>query len=192
VVTTTDHAAMGAASSSAACPTQAMKLTAMTSANRATFNTYIQSLNPVGGTYHDVGMIWGTRFISPTGIFASENTTAPNGSAISRHIIFMTDGIMEPNTSIYGFQGRETHHFRVGSTNITELTARHQRRFLEACSAAKARNITVWVVSFGTSLTPQLQQCASGDKAFQANNSTQLRQQFQSIAQQITRLRLSE
>ncbi len=192
LVTTTDHAAMGAASTSAACPTQAMKLTALTSANRATFNTYIQSLNPVGGTYHDVGMIWGTRFISPTGIFASENTTAPNGSAISRHIIFMTDGIMEPNTSIYGFQGRETHHFRVGSTNITELTARHQRRFLEACSAAKARNITVWVVSFGTSLTPQLQQCASGDKAFQANNSTQLRQQFQSIAQQITRLRLSE
>lgn len=192
LVTTTDHAAMGTTSSSAACPTEAMKLTAMTAANRSTFNTYIQSLNPIGGTYHDVGMIWGTRFISPTGIFASENTTAPNGSSISRHIIFMTDGIMEPNTSIYGFQGRETHHFRVGSTNITELTARHHRRFLEACSAAKARNITVWVVSFGTSLTPQLQQCASGDKAFQANNSTQLRQQFQSIAQQITRLRLSE
>lgn len=192
LVTTTDHAAMGTASSSAACPTQAMKLTAMTAANRSTFNTYIQSLNPIGGTYHDVGMIWGTRFISPTGIFASENTTAPNGSSISRHIIFMTDGIMEPNTSIYGFQGRETHHFRVGSTNITELTARHHRRFLEACSAAKARNITVWVVSFGTAMTPQLQQCASGDKAFQANNSTQLRQQFQSIAQQITRLRLSE
>lgn len=192
VVSTTNYAAMGSASTSAACPTQAMKLTAMTSANRATFQSYINSLVAVGGTYHDVGMIWGTRLISPTGLFASENATAPNGMPISRHIIFMTDGEMAPNNNIYGFQGRELHHFRVGSTDTTEMIARHNRRLNEACSAAKARNITVWVVSFGTAMTPQLQACASGDKAYSAANNAQLRTQFQAIAQQITRLRLSE
>ena len=192
VVTTTNHAAMGSASASAACPTQAMKLTPLTSANRSTFSAYINSLVAVGGTYHDVGMTWGARLISPSGLFASENAAAPNGMPISRHIIFMTDGEMAPNTGIYGFQGRELHHFRVGSTDTNELINRHNRRLNEACSAAKARNITVWVVSFGTAMTPQLQACASGDKAYSAANNAQLRTQFQAIAQQITRLRLSE
>jgi Flp pilus assembly protein TadG len=176
----------------AACPAAAMKLTPMTAASRTSFQTYVNSLQPVGGTYHDVGMTWGARLISPTGLFASENTLAPNGTPINRHIIFMTDGEMAPNPGIYGSQGQEFLMNRVGSNDITELTARHNRRFLEVCAAAKSRNITVWVVSFGTALTTQLRTCASGDNAYQANNSTQLRQQFQSIAQQITRLRLSE
>lgn len=175
-----------------ACPAAAMKLTPMTAASRGTFQTYVNSLQPVGGTYHDVGMTWGARLISPTGLFASENNLAPNGTPINRHIIFMTDGEMAPNPGIYGFQGQEFLMNRVGSTDATELEARHNRRFLEVCAAAKSRNVTVWVVSFGTALTSQLRTCASGDNAYQANNSAQLRQQFQSIAQQITRLRLSE
>lgn len=177
----------------APCPTQAMKLTPMTSANRSALQTYVNTLIATGNTYHDVGMIWGTRFISPTGIFADENAAAPNGMPISRHIIFMTDGQMEPNASTLSFQGVEFLMGRVGAwSNTTELTNRHNRRFLEACAAATSRNITVWVVSFGTSLTTNLKNCASGDKAYQANNAAQLHQQFQSIAQQITRLRLSQ
>lgn len=175
-----------------ACPTQASKLRSYSASQRADFAAYINSLNPVGGTYHDIGMVWGARLISPTGIFASENATAPNGNPISRHIIFMTDGDMAPNPGIYGFQGQEYEMGRVGSTNTTELTARHNTRFLAACNEAKARNITVWVVSFGTALNSNLTSCASGDKAFQASNAAQLHQQFQNIASQITRLRLSQ
>jgi Flp pilus assembly protein TadG len=176
-----------------ACPTQAMKLTAMTSSSRTTFQSYINSLAAVGGTYHDVGMVWGARLVSPTGLFASENATAPNGMPISRHIIFMTDGEMAPNRGIYGFQGQEWIQGRVGSAgDDAEYVARHNRRFLAACDAAKSRNITVWMVSFGTALTTQMQQCASGDKSYMAANNAQLRTQFQAIAQQITRLRISE
>lgn len=197
-VTTTSDFASYASSSLAnagysACPTQAMKLTSMTDADRGIMQTYIDSLIAIGGTYHDVGMVWGARFISPTGLFASENATAPNGMPISRHIIFMTDGDMAPNGGIYGFQGQEFVQNRVGSaTNSTEYLARHNARFLAACNAAKARNITVWMVGFGTALTTQMQQCASGDKAFQASNNAALHTQFQAIAQQITRLRISE
>ena len=169
-----------------------MKLTAMTSANRSTMQTYVNNLVATGGTYHDVGMVWGARLASPTGLFASENATASNGMAISRHIIFMTDGKMAPNPGIFGFQGEEYLDRRVGSTSNSELIARHNRRFHAACDAAKAHNITVWVVSFGETLDNDMRACASGDRAFQANNSSQLRQQFQAIASQITRLRLSE
>lgn len=197
LTTTSDFASYASASNTSggwsACPTQAMKLTAMTSASRGSFSTYINSLIAVGGTYHDVGMVWGARFISPTGLFASENATAPNGMPISRHIIFMTDGEMAPNPGIYGFQGQEYIQGRVGSSsNNTEYVARHNTRFLAACDAAKSKNITVWMVSFGTALTTQMQQCASGDKAYTAANNAQLRTQFQAIAQQITRLRISE
>jgi Flp pilus assembly protein TadG len=175
-----------------ACPSQAMKLRELRTADRAILQNYVNGLVAVGGTYHDIGMVWGARLISPTGIFASENASVSNGNPISRHIIFMTDGEMAPNPGIYGFQGQEFQMGRVGATGTTELRARHNARFLAVCNAARARNITVWVVSFGTALNADMRACASGDKAYQANNAAQLRTQFQNIAAQITRLRLSQ
>jgi len=47
-----------------------MKLTTMTASDRSSFNTYINALQPVGGTYHDSGMVWGIRLLSPCGMFA--------------------------------------------------------------------------------------------------------------------------
>ena len=177
----------------AACPTQAMRLQPIPMSSRATLLNYVNSLVAVGGTYHDVGMVWGTRFASPTGLFADANATATNGSPISRHIIFMTDGQAAPNPGIYGFQGVEYLHGRVGSTGTTELTNRHNARFQAACAAARARNMTVWVVAFTLPLDANLTACASSPgNAFSASNATQLRTQFQTIAAQITRLRLSE
>src|SRR3546814_6088284 len=74
-----------------------MNLTTMTADDRETFEDYVESLQPLGGTYHDVGMVWGARLLSPTGLFTDENATAPNERPISRHIVFMTDGEMAPN-----------------------------------------------------------------------------------------------
>lgn len=175
-----------------ACPSPAMKLTAIPVGSRSVLQNYVNSLVAIGGTYHDVGMIWGARLLSPTGLFASENATAPNGNPISRHIIFMTDGQLAPNKGIYGFQGQEYMMERVGGGTTTEYNNRHETRFQTACNAAKARNMTVWVVSFGTTLSQSMIDCASGDRAYAAANKAELHAQFQSIAAQITRLRLSE
>ncbi len=191
-VTSTSNWTSYADQGGAPCPAAAMKLTALTASDRSSFQSYINTLTPAGNTYHDFGMVWGTRLISPTGIMASENASAPNGNPISRHVIFMTDGDMVPNAAIISAQGVEQLHQRVGSVDQNELTRRHNKRYLSVCDAAKSRNITVWVVSFGTTLNSEMRACASGDKAFQANNAAQLRTQFQAIAQQITRLRLSE
>ena len=174
------------------CPAAAMKLTTMTSANRSTFQTYLNTLQPTGATFHDVGMVWGARLISPTGLFAAQNTSAPNGSAISRHIIFMTDGEPNPDGETLSMHGYEQLMQRIGTNDHNEKIRRHNRRWMHICDQAKSRNITVWTVSFGTALTTEMRNCASGDKSFQANNAAQLRAQFQAIAQQITRLRLSE
>lgn len=196
VTTTNDYASYTSSANVsggwAACPSAASRLREYPASDRGVMQAYVNGLVAVGGTYHDVGMIWGARFISPTGLFASANAAAPNGAPISRHLIFMTDGQMAPNPGIYGFQGQEYTMGRVGSTDITELTARHNARFQHACSQAKQRNVTVWVIAFGTTLNQEMIDCASGGSAFQANNSAQLRQRFQQIAQQITRLRLQQ
>lgn len=185
--TTTDRSSYGSNS----CPVAATKLTTMTSADRAVFNAYIQSLGASGNTYHDAGMTWGARLISPSGLFASENQTAPNGQTIQRHLIFMTDGEIVTGTTNLSFQGHEVTMQRVGQNDNTEGNERHTNRFLQICAAAKARGVTIWTIDFDTTQTPSLVTCASGnDKAFTAANAAALNTQFQAIARQISKLRL--
>jgi len=188
-LTTSDRNSFGDSS----CPQAAMKLATVTAASRSTFNTYIQALQPGGNTYHDFGMVWGARLISPTGIFASENMTAPNGRPIQRHLIFMTDGDMFTSSSNLGLQGHEPTMQRVGSTSPSDGNARHNNRFLQLCASIKTKNVTVWTIDFDASMTPSLVSCASGsDKAFLATNAATLNTQFQAIARQISRLRISQ
>ncbi|MDK2760434.1 MAG: pilus assembly protein [Sphingopyxis sp.] len=174
------------------CPAPAMKLTTMTKSDQSSFETYIKSLKPIGGTYHDAGMVWGVRLLSPTGLFADENAEAPNKRTIGRHIVFMTDGLMAPNMGNLSFQGYEYLMGRVGGTDDAALKARHNNRFQQLCAAAQSKQITVWVVSFGIGTDANLDKCASSGKALEAKNSAQLNENFQTIARQISRLRLSQ
>ena len=177
------------------CPAEAFKLTEMDEDDRAYFKGKIDALQPVGGTYHDSGMVWGVRLLSPTGLFADENATAPNERPISRHIIFMTDGEMAPNWQNLTAQGYEYLMQRISGSATTDnggLKDRHNNRFLQLCSAAKSRNITIWVIGFGTSLNNELTTCATPSKAYQTSSADQLKKIFASIAGQISRLRLSQ
>lgn len=171
------------------CPVPARRLNEI---SRAELQTYVDGLRARGNTYHDIGMIWGARFISPRGIFAADNATAPNGDAIGRHIVFMTDGRLEPNIDQYGTYGIEWWDRRVTTDGSTAVAARHEARFQAACRSARQENITVWVVAFGTELTSSLTNCASPGRAYEASNGAALTTAFQEIAQKIAALRLTE
>ncbi|WP_066794921.1 TadE/TadG family type IV pilus assembly protein [Sphingomonas soli] len=148
---------------------------------------------PMGGTYHDTGFIWGTRFLAPDGPFASDTAAWPGRKTPIRHLVFMTDGEMSPNLDIYGMYGYERYDRRVTGTNTSTQTARHNARFLAECEAAKNRNITVWVIAFGSGLTSELQQCASSSgNAFTASSDAQLNTAFQTIASRVAMLRVSK
>lgn len=176
------------------CPKAAINLDVMT---HAQISNYVNASDFVatGNTYHDLGMIWGARLISPTGIFGSRNATAPNGRPINRHIVFMTDGKMEPNSSLYNTYGYEALDQRVsgGDLNSSRLADRHTSRFLAVCAAARARNITVWTVGFGTASADnaKLAQCADPGKALTAKSDEDLQITFRQIATKIAELRLS-
>lgn len=185
------------------CPVPAMKLTEMNSSGQTAFKNKIESLEGHGYTYHDVGIAWGGRLISPKGIFRSENEFADNKKPISRHIIFMTDGEMQTNTDRYSHQGVEKMINRVGSTSETDSNARHINRFKRLCNYVKDEGITIWVVAFGfpaenKRTTAQkanfanLASCASPGLMYEPEDGQTLADVFASIAGQIARLRVSQ
>lgn len=171
------------------CPAAAQKLQEMTAAQ---VQTYVNSLTPAGSTYHDIGMIWGTRLISSTGLFASENADLP-GVPTSRHLIFLTDGETAPLDLSYGTYGIEPLSQRrydpKGSLTLTQVV---ENRFTVACNEAKKRRITVWIIGFGTTLNPIMTQCAGANHSFEAANATELYAAFSQIAAAMSDLRLTQ
>jgi hypothetical protein len=67
---------------------------------------------PIGGTYHDTGMIWGTRLLSPPACLPPTPRLGP-ARPPNRVIVFLTDGLMAPSTYIYGMYGNEYYDKRV-------------------------------------------------------------------------------
>jgi Flp pilus assembly protein TadG len=191
----------------AVCPGQASKLAQYTSdvvsGLSTSFAAYVDALPILGGTQHDIGMIWGARFLSPDGIFSASNSdaSAPGGFQIGRHIVFMTDGTMDARNQGYGPWGISQMDGRQVPTNAqdtdngsSQMNDVHYRRMEMICNAAKSKGYTIWVVGFGiASLPTALANCATdSDHAAVASNSTALRQKFQAIAETIGGLRLSQ
>ena len=183
------------------CPTEAKKLAEWN--DPTAFENYVDSLTPEGNTYHDIGMIWGARLMSPTGIFASENALTPSGGEIERHLIFMTDGEActgVGNYAAYGvpwFDRRQTDANAVpteGCGTSGTLTQQVNARLAGICSAVKNKNITLWVIWFGVSNTTienSLRSCATTGRFYSARNSADLDTVFGSIASEISQLRLT-
>jgi len=177
------------------CPTEARKLQSW--ADPSSFQTYVNSLTPNGNTYHDIGIIWGARLMSPTGIFRSENQATPNGGEIERHMIFMTDGDTNANAGDYAAYGLPFFDARQTPDNPTkaQLDEQVNLRFLAICQWVRNKNITLWVINFGEGQSQatldRLEQCASEGRYFSAADSTELQNTFKSIADQISQLRLT-
>jgi Flp pilus assembly protein TadG len=186
------------------CPTEAKKLQAWT--DPTTFGSYVDSLTPSGNTYHDIGMIWGARFISPTGIFRSENEYTPKGGQIDRHIIFMTDGDAQSSPCDYAAYGVAFWDQRtttdVGTADHctdsqrASLNDQINARLTALCTAVKNKNISLWVISFGsgsnTVTEDRLSNCATPGRYFAARDSAGLQTTFAAIANQISQLRLTQ
>tara|TARA_B100000929_G_scaffold156064_1_gene123671 strand:- start:530 stop:2092 length:1563 start_codon:yes stop_codon:yes gene_type:complete len=172
----------------------------------------VGELDPQGSTYHDIGMIWGARLISGGGVFGDDNPSTYNGRPVNRHIIYMTDGAMSAPVNhcartffgyclsstanyVYAYSGYGIEAFdqRVGATSTNDNNARHTKRFMMACNAAKAKNISVWTIAFGTGNVDSLDRCASNeDQAYTVNDSDDLIERFAEIGRNIGALRLSQ
>lgn len=188
--TTTDEYQQPAYWNYAVCPPAAQKLQEMTSAE---IDTYLASLTASGSTYHDIGMIWGGRLLSPTGIFASENADVSASTPTTRHLIYLTDGQTAPLSLSYSSYGLEPLDKRRWSESSTlTLTQTVEKRFAFACEEVKKKNITVWVISFGTYANYYMQECAGTDHYYVADDADQLEATFADIANRMAELRMTK
>lgn len=76
-----------------------------------------------------------------------------------------------------------------GGLTLTEVV---EKRFTVACNEVKNRNITVWLIAFGTTMNPVMAQCAGPGHYFEASNATELTSAFSRIAKQIGNLRVAK
>ncbi len=166
--------------------------------NAPTLQNYIDRIQLVDGTLHDIGFIWGMHLLSGQGMFAAENPDTFNNVPVTRHIVFMTDGEMNPGEDRYVFSGFNQRDGRLApaSTNDSGMKVIQNRRLRMMCENAKQQGIVVWVVAI-TGSTPQdyadLEACASAPENFKtANNQTDLVNSFTVIGQAIGGLRISQ
>lgn len=181
------------------CSAPAKRLDTYTAAQ---FDAYLDvagdtgDFRPYGHTYHDVGMIWGLRLISPDGIWKADTAAWPGNNPPNRYIVFMTDGLMDPDPRAYHLYGlnQAAAGAAAAGTGDTDLGTIHNNRFQAVCQAAKDKNITVFVVAFdvGSTVPDNLEDCATPGFAYAATDSATLQTAFSTIALQIARLRLSQ
>ena len=172
----------------AACPAAALKLTELAPGE---IDDYLSTLKANGSTYHDIGMIWGGRLVSPTGLFADDNADVSASAPTNRNLIFLTDGETAPydlSYSSYGIEPIDKRRWSTGSP--LTLTQHVERRFAFACNEVKKRNVTVWVIGFGTSLNPIMKDCAGPGHFFEAADAAELNATFAAIAKNMSRLRI--
>ena len=171
------------------CPSQSQKL--KTYSSETAFKTAINSAtaNVTGGTYHDIGMLWGARFLSPTGMFSSENPTAHGSVPVNRHIVFMTDGELDTGPTLYSAFGVDRYHDRIqGSGSQDE---KHIARFHAICNRVKSTGTTVWVIALDETDTDDIDDCATSGAHFYTSDGSDLEEVFESIGRGIGNLRLT-
>jgi Flp pilus assembly protein TadG len=167
--------------------------------NVASFKNYINRISLVDGTIHDSGFIWGLHLVSGQGMFASENPDYFGGTIVSRNIVFMTDGDINPGEDRYVYSGYNKVNGRIAPANFsdTQMKAVNNRRLRMLCEAAKEQGIAVWVVVINDGAVyaadADLRACATSASYFKsAATADELVQSFTTIAQSIGGLRLSQ
>ena len=171
------------------CPAEATELTEM---DETTMAGLLNKLVAKGSTYHDIGMIWGTRMISNGGIWGGNNPNTFNQIGVQRYIVYMTDGEISAPTESYSGYGIEDYDRRTGATSDADNDGRHTKRFLMVCNAAKAKGISIWTIAFATGRVASLDKCASSvDQSSIAANSSDLIARFATIGKSIGSLRIS-
>jgi Flp pilus assembly protein TadG len=162
------------------------------------FSTYLNGLNPGGNTYHDIGLLWGARLMSTTGMFSA--ITDDIDADVQRHMVFMTDGDTYAQPQTYAAHGLHWWDRRQndGVSDPTQqwLIDNIDGRSQAICKWIKNKNITLWVISYGGGVNAaneaNLQNCASPGKYFSAANTPALVAEFKRIAASISDLRLTE
>jgi len=189
------------------CPVPMLPLqdASTTAGQNAVLNT-INAMWPrdAGGTQVHIGMIWGWRMLSPNGPFGQNNGhplsyADQTTQAWKKAIILMTDGQEEwPNANQDTGLGYVSDG-KIGTTSISTAVTNLNTRLQTVCNNMKASgHFVIYTIGLGSGAgasNTQLQQCATAAPAggfFAVTDTAQLDAAFQSIANSLLTLRLSQ
>jgi hypothetical protein len=176
------------------------KLVRLMSTLRTQPMRYNTSGMPIIGTYTPSGMNWALATLSkhPPYEEAMDDTRFRQLSG-QRYIILMTDGAntARPQSTTSQQAMTLTSANNSAATN-TAIQTSADNNTLKFCDIAKARNITVYTISFGDSLNPRavemLKKCATtpDEHYFHARFAAELQAAFTAIEQGILKVYVSQ
>ena len=176
------------------CPAEASRLEIYDTETDFQIAVDNATANVTGGTYHDVGMLWATRFLSRNGFFkgsdyeGGDNAAVVDGNPVNMHIVFMTDGRLDTGARLYSAHGVE--QFQARTTGTGTQREKHIARFASACNRAKAMGMTIWVIALDVTDTSSVSPCASSPAHFYTSDGSDLEEVFEKIGRGIGKLRL--
>jgi Flp pilus assembly protein TadG len=197
------------------CPVPLLPLQdATTSAGQTAVQNTINAMWPrdAGGTQVAIGMIWGWRVLSPNGPFPSNGghpLSYANQATLAwkKAIILMTDGTEEwpESTQDTGLSYISDGKAGTTSTNgcidttggfdCTQATTNLGSRLATVCNNMKASgNFVIYTIGLGSdgASNTELQNCATPDGGFYPATPSNITTVFQSIANSLLTLRLSQ
>jgi len=155
--------------------------------NRATLESEIAAMSPLGATHINFGAIWGWRVISPSAPFTEGAAyTDPDWNKAA---IILTDGdntFMNDSSSYYSA-------YEPGDITVSQLDS----RLLDVCANMKAEGIIVYTIAFGTSISMSteslLTSCATdSDHYYESPDAATLNLAFRAIGAELKNLHLSK
>ena len=167
---------------------------------KSTLKSSVASFNPQGWTHIPMGLSWGWRLISPGAPF-TEGTSYDDQETV-KAMILLTDGenTIAPRNNhnksyytAYGYLNKQ----RLGTdsqyTAITKLNGKTST----LCQNIKAAGIRLYTITFdlanNTSVQSLMRDCASSPSMyFNSPTNDELRNAFQTIAGDLSKLRLSK
>jgi Flp pilus assembly protein TadG len=191
-----------------ACPNAIVPLTNQRAPLDATINSLISWHR--GGTFSNIGMVWGWRVISPEEPFTE--ALPYNTPKYDKAVILMTDG-----ENLYYQLPKADYHVPLayneaqyisdyaayrrlddgvlGTTSKTTARNILNARLEEVCDQMAAQGIIIYTVTFQLSDATTLgfyERCAAnGGRHFDAPTADDLREDFQEIADELKNLRVS-
>jgi Flp pilus assembly protein TadG len=187
------------------CPTPIIPL----QSGRTTINNEIAKLTAWnrGGTVGDVGLAWGVRVLSPEPPFTQGH--AWDDEAWSKILVLMTDGDntvycegtlwqsgCNDTRSDFTAYKRASDNV-MGTTSASSMLTKINSRVTEACTYAKSKGITIYTITFSSSLNATTralwQNCATdANKYYNAPTQTDLQNAFTQISKELSNLHIAQ
>jgi Flp pilus assembly protein TadG len=158
-----------------------------------------------GGTFGNLGLVWGWNTISPKWAGLWQSTVQPTdyGAGNLKSLVIVTDGENNWNdeslspigdSTAYGFQNLANRASTnlLGTTSVSGARAKIDARVADLCTKIKAAGIQIFTVTFQVSNSNAkalYKTCATKPEwAFQAESSEDLYDQFSQIGNEIKKI----